>query len=113
MLLELRALREGCWKLSEYTTYANRLVLSVSRGLKALLGLSKRAHPDIQAMAIDLAQYKPKFLVNTPSVAPSAMGMEDQSEPMEPAAYQEFCSDMVSTEKALNTPNYTPPKSRF
>ena len=47
VLLELRALREGCWKLSEFTTYANRLVLSVSRGLKALLALSKRAHPDI------------------------------------------------------------------
>lgn len=77
MLLELKALREGCWKLSEFTAYSGRLVLRVSAALKALLAVSNKAHPELQAMLIDLMLYRPKFLVAEERVAPASLGMEE------------------------------------
>jgi len=47
VLLELRALREGCWKLAEYTTFASRLTMLVSRELKALLKVVPKAHAEV------------------------------------------------------------------
>lgn len=76
VLLELKALREGAWKLSEFTAYASRLVMRVSPALKALLGVANKAHPELQAMLIDLMQYKPKFVVGEDRVAPAELGME-------------------------------------
>ena len=45
--LELKALREGSWKLSEFTAFAPRLVMKVSPELKALLKVSNKAHPEL------------------------------------------------------------------
>ncbi len=59
VLLELKAVREGCWKLSEFTSYAKKFSLKVSPELKALLKVAPKAHPELQAMLIDLKQYKP------------------------------------------------------
>ena len=36
-MLELKALREGAWKLSEFTAYSKRLTMQISPHLKALL----------------------------------------------------------------------------
>ena len=47
VVLELKALREGAWKLSEFTAYAPRLVMKVSPELKALLKVANRAHPEL------------------------------------------------------------------
>lgn len=45
VVLELKALREGAWKLSEFTAFVPRLVFRISPMLKSLLKLANRAHP--------------------------------------------------------------------
>ena len=47
VILELKALREGAWKLSKFTAFAPKLVVKVSRELRALLKVSNRAHPEL------------------------------------------------------------------
>jgi hypothetical protein len=47
VLLELKALREGSWKLSEFTAHAPRLTMKISRELKALLKIAPKAHPEL------------------------------------------------------------------
>ena len=47
VLLELKALREGAWKLTEFTAYSPRLVMRVSPELKALLKVANKAHPEL------------------------------------------------------------------
>ena len=39
VVLELKALREGAWKLSEFTAFAPRLVFRISPHLQSLLKL--------------------------------------------------------------------------
>ena len=75
VLLELKTLREGLWKLTEFAAFAKNLVCNVSYPLRALLKLSSRAHPSIQAYVVDLLQYKPKLLVQADAVAPKPLGM--------------------------------------
>lgn len=47
VLLELRALKEGFWKLAEYTAYAQKLVVCISPLLKSLLKMANRTHPTL------------------------------------------------------------------
>ena len=54
VLLELKALWEGAWKLSEFTAFAPNLVMKVSKELRALLKIANKANPELQAMLIDL-----------------------------------------------------------
>ena len=54
LLLELKAVHEGCWKLSVFTAYASRFTLRISLELRALLKIMKKAHPEIHVMLIDL-----------------------------------------------------------
>ena len=106
VLLELKALREGAWKLSEYTAYSKNLVMRVSPDLRALLKVANRAHPSVHAMLIDLSAYKPKFLIKETRVAPAALGMEDLQKTLD-------VEDMNQAEGALRKPMMLPPKARF
>ena len=54
IILELKALQEGAWKLAEYTTYHKNLVFVVSKDLRALLKIVHKAHPEIHAYLVDL-----------------------------------------------------------
>lgn len=47
VLLEAKALREGSWKLSEYTAFTPNLTMCVSKELRALLKVSAKAHPHL------------------------------------------------------------------
>lgn len=47
VMLELKALREGSWKLSEFTAYSPKLVMKISAELKALLKIAPKAHPEL------------------------------------------------------------------
>ena len=47
VMLELRALREGAWKLSEFTAFHSKLSMVVSPELRALLKISNKAHPQL------------------------------------------------------------------
>lgn len=49
VLLELKALREGSWKLNEFTAFAQNLTMKVSPELRALLKVAPKAHPELQA----------------------------------------------------------------
>ena len=117
VLLELRALKEGLWKLAEFTAYAKKLVISISQILKSLLKLSNRTHPTLQALVIDLLQYKPKFIVpdfHDPRAAPSELGME--APPVDVADLQEKRARMderFQVLSALKQPMHLPPKAQF
>lgn len=65
VLLEAKAIREGCWKLSEFTAYAKALVFRVSPQLKALLKVAHKSNPTLHAMLLDVLSYKAKLLVDT------------------------------------------------
>ena len=55
--LELKALHEGTYKLLEFTSFAKHLTMRVSKELRALLKVAHKAHPELQALLIDLMQY--------------------------------------------------------
>ena len=50
-------LREGTCKLSEFTAFAKHLIMRVSKELQALLKVAHKAHPELQALLINLMQY--------------------------------------------------------
>ena len=47
----------GRLKLSEFTAFAKHLTMRVSKELRALLKVAHKAHPELQALLIDLMQY--------------------------------------------------------
>ena len=47
VMLELKALREGCWKMAEFTAFHSKLSMVVSPELRALLKISNKAHPQL------------------------------------------------------------------
>ena len=57
VLLELKALQEGAFKLAEFTAFAKHLTMRVSKELCALLKVAHKAHPELQALLIGLMQY--------------------------------------------------------
>ena len=54
VILELKALQEGAWKLAECIAYHKNLAFVVSRDLQALLKFTHKAHPEIYAYLINL-----------------------------------------------------------
>ena len=59
VMLELRAMREGAWKLQEYSAFHKNLTFVVSPDLRALLKIAHKAHPTLHAYLIDLQTYQP------------------------------------------------------
>ena len=47
VVLELKALREGCWKLAEFTMFCPRLTMLVSKDLRMLLKVTPKAHVEL------------------------------------------------------------------
>ena len=47
VLLELKALREGVYRLSEFTAFAKDLTMRVSKELCTLLKVAHKAHPEM------------------------------------------------------------------
>ena len=108
MLPELKAVCEGCWKLSDFTAYTSRLTLRIPPELKALLKIAPKVHLELQAMLVDLLQYKPKLVVGGQPVAPPELGMEDPARTEPPPL-----EDMKMAEQALRKPIHLPAKARF
>ena len=52
-------LHEGAWKMGEFMAFSQHLVMQVTPELCALLKVMLKAHPELQAMLIDVQQYKP------------------------------------------------------
>ena len=47
VLLELKVLQEGAFKLAEFTAFAKHLTMRVSKELRALLKVVHKAHPEL------------------------------------------------------------------
>ena len=47
VLLELKVLREGAFKLTKFTAFAKHLTMRVSKELRALLKVAHKAHPEL------------------------------------------------------------------
>ena len=54
VLLELKALREGAYKLLEFTAFTKHLTMRVSKELCTLLKVVHKVHPELQALLINL-----------------------------------------------------------
>ena len=63
ILLELKALREGTWKIGKFMAFSQQLTMQVTPELRALLKVVPKAHPELQAMLIDVQQYKPTWAI--------------------------------------------------
>ena len=58
ILLELKAPCKGAWKMGEFMVFSQQLVMQVTPELCALLKVAPQAHLKLQAMLIDIQQYK-------------------------------------------------------
>ena len=113
VLLELKALREGAWKMGEFTAFSRKLTMQVTPELRALLKVAPKAHPELQAMLIDVQQYKPTWAVGGASAAPEELDFpssnagewEQLDDPVD-------LDDMHCAESALGKVSL-PPKARF
>ena len=115
VILELKALREGSWKLAEYTVYHRNLASVVSNDLRALLKIAYKAHPEIHAYLINLQMYQPAWLVDTKLVAPKELEFTVDEEFPTPgeAALGWTLEDMAMDERALRKPLSIPAKSKL
>ena len=73
VLLELKALHEGAWKMGKFMVFSQNLIMQVTPELRALLKVAPKAHPELQAMLIDVQQYKPTWAVGGASAAPEEL----------------------------------------
>ena len=58
---------ENSWRFS------HNLIMQVTPELRALLKVMLKAHPELQAMLIDVQQYKPTWAVGGASVMPEML----------------------------------------
>ena len=47
VLLELKTLQEGAWKLGKFTAFSQQLTMQVTPELRALLKVMLKAHPEL------------------------------------------------------------------
>ena len=47
VLLELKVLQEGAFKLAKFTAFAKHLTIRVSKELRALLKMAHKVHPEL------------------------------------------------------------------
>ena len=59
ILLKLKALCEGAWRIGEFTAFSQHHVMQVTQELCTLLKVVPKAHHKLQAMPLDLQQNKP------------------------------------------------------
>ena len=73
ILLELKALQEGAWKMGKFMAFSQKPVMQVTLELRALLKVAPKAHPELQVMLIDVQQYKPMWVVGGASAVPKEL----------------------------------------
>ena len=54
VLLELKVLHKGAWKMGEFIALSQHLVIQVTPELQALLKVVPKRHLELQAMLIDV-----------------------------------------------------------
>ena len=113
VLLELKALQEGAWKMGEFTVFSQQLTMQVTPELRALLKVTPKVHLELQAMLIDVQQYKHTWAVGGASTMPEELDFPSSTagkwdEPDNPVDLD----NMHNTESALGKVSL-PPKARF
>ena len=73
LMLELKALHEGTWKMGKFMAFSQHLVMQVMLELCALLKVVLKAHLELQAMLINIQQYKPTWVVGGASATPKEL----------------------------------------
>ena len=73
ILLELKALHEVAWKMGKFTAFSQHLIMQVTLELCTLLRIALRVHPELQAILIDVQQYKPTWVVGGTSTVPKEL----------------------------------------
>ena len=73
LLLELKALCEGAWKIGEFAAFSQHLIMQVTLEPFALLKVTTKAYPELQAMLIGIHQYKPTWVVEGTSAMPKEL----------------------------------------
>ena len=85
----------------------------VSPELRSLLKVASKAHPELQAMLIDLLMYKPKWEVSAGTGTSKAPTQLDMGTPSPPQLTTEEVESMTTAERALRQHISLPAKSRF
>ena len=113
VLLELKALHEGTWKMGKFTAFSQQLTMQVTPELWALLKVAPKAHLELQAMIINVQHYKPTWAIGGTSAVPeeldfpsSTVGKWDEPDDLVDL------DDMHCTESDLGKVSL-PPKARF
>ena len=57
VLLELKALHEGSWKIGEFTAFSQHLVMQITPELRSLLKFMLNAYLELQTIFIEVQQY--------------------------------------------------------
>ena len=73
ILLELKALHEGAWKMGKFMAFSQQLTIQVTPELRALLKVMPKAHLELQAMLINVQQYKLTWAVGGASAMPEEL----------------------------------------
>ena len=55
--------------MGKFTAFSQNLTMQVTPELRALLKVTPKAHPELQAMLIDVQQYKPTWAIGGTSAA--------------------------------------------
>ena len=114
ILLDLKALHEGTWKMGEFTAIPQKLTIQVTQELRPLLKVTLKVHLQLQAMLINIQQYKPTWVVGGASATPKELDFpssttgkweNEQDEPVD-------LDTMHCTESALCKVSL-PPKAHF
>ena len=113
ILLELKAPHEGTWKMGEFTVFSQQFTMRITTELWALLKVVPKAHPELQAMLIDIQHYKPTWAIGGTSAVPEELDFPSSTtgkwdEPDDPVDLD----NMHSAESALGKVSF-PPKARF
>ena len=59
--------------MGKFMAFSQKLIMQVTPELRALLKVAPKAHPELQAMLIDVQQYKPTWAVGGASAMPEVL----------------------------------------
>ena len=79
VLLELKALLEGAWKMGEFTAFSQQLTMQVTPEMRALLKVMPKAHLELQAILINIQEYKPTWAVGGASAMPKELDLPNST----------------------------------
>ena len=99
--------------MGEFMAFSQQLTMQVTPELQALLKVAPKAHPELQAMLIDIQQYKPTWAIGGASATPEELDFPSSTMGKwnEPDDLVDL-DDMHSTESALGKVSL-PPKACF